>query len=75
MSSCILDKASEYEQKMLSAALQNQLAKGAVRQVAPKGFCYNCGEQLVGEAVFCDDDCRDDYQYIQDRRKVNAKVK
>ncbi len=75
MSSCILDKASEYEQKMLAVALQNQLAKGAVRQVSPKGYCYNCNERVVGEAVFCDDDCRDDYQYIQERGKANAKVK
>lgn len=60
----LADKASESEERDLADAL-------AVRKPAgppPCGVCYWCGEPLKGERRFCSEDCRDDWQYAEDRK-------
>lgn len=37
---------------------------------APVGFCHWCNEPTA--ASFCDSDCRDDWQYEKDRKKVSG---
>lgn len=32
------------------------------------GFCHYCDE-LIREGVFCDADCREDYEYVQKRKR------
>ena len=38
---------------------------------APTGFCHWCRVESV--TTFCDSDCRDDWQYEKDRKRVNGK--
>ena len=54
-----MDRAAEYEQRMLEAALR-------VRKPEPKpcGYCHNCGSSVgTARLLFCDEDCRDDYEH------------
>lgn len=37
------------------------------------GFCHYCGEGILSGRLFCDVDCRDDYQHEQARRKANGR--
>jgi hypothetical protein len=68
LASDILDQAAELEQLERDHAIQNHLNK---REVAlqPRGRCYNCDEPIDG--VFCDVDCRDDYDHRVRRLAAN----
>jgi hypothetical protein len=46
----------EAERDACVAAARNQPAMPAV------GHCYNCNEPLPTGRLFCDTDCRDDFQ-------------
>lgn len=53
------DRASDLEMK------QRALAERRARNrpgMAAVGACYNCGDALPGTRLFCDKDCRDDYE-------------
>ncbi len=54
-----LDVASRLESSEREACL----AAARNRPVMPAvGACYNCGEEIDPGLVFCDRDCRDDYE-------------
>ena len=52
------DRASDYEERMRQAAIQRRKA-----EPKPCGFCLNCGEAC--RELFCDLDCRDDWEARQ----------
>lgn len=54
------DRASELEQRQRDAALAGARARRAA--LPPTGACYNCSAPLAGGRVFCDGECRDDYE-------------
>lgn len=55
MSEMNMDQAAETDEFLRNVALQH---RKPVR--AAKGTCYNCDEPTEG--VFCDGDCREDYE-------------
>ena len=56
----IFDQASEQEEMLRNAAISN--ARVPIQKILPIGKCYNCEESLGDEHLFCDADCRDDWQ-------------
>jgi hypothetical protein len=55
------DRAQQLEQIQLARSL-------AFRQddrLPRNGRCYNCGEPLASEAVFCDAACEQDYRRLR----------
>jgi hypothetical protein len=69
------DMAQEIEELALKHALAHR--KEGVN-LPPKGSCYNCSEPLkpkkVGKTLqhvrlFCDEDCRDDWEALQEAKK------
>ena len=60
------DQASQREAQFLAAALQAQAQQAAAHRRQP-GVCANCSAQCLPLAVFCDEDCRADYE---DRQRV-----
>ena len=58
-------KASEHE---LSVALANhaQKQRGGLRPYT--GFCHYCSAALPDPERFCDDDCKEDQLYEEERR-------
>lgn len=53
------DRASELEQRERDACVA---AARNRRGLLPCGFCYNCEEPLPAGRLFCDTECRDDYE-------------
>ena len=53
------DRASELETAEREARLQAARNKPTMPAVRA---CYNCGERLNPGLLFCDRDCRDDYE-------------
>lgn len=54
-------------QKAIDEAIE---ACRAAPVLKPTGRCHNCMEH-VG-SLFCDDDCRDDWQHRNEREKANG---
>lgn len=61
---------AEAERQAIIQAHQSQ----AKRVLAYKATCHYCNTFIAPPKRFCDDECRDEYDYEQNRRKVNTKV-
>lgn len=66
-----LDVASENQLAANEAAIKVALAS-VERPLPAIGRCHNCSEPLPAGEKFCDEFCRDDYDYIQQRRRANG---
>ena len=64
------DRADSRIENALSDALAEVRRKPSLIAV---GFCHSCGEGVQPGHLFCDKDCRDDYDHEQTRRKTNGK--
>lgn len=56
----VIDQAQDAEAAFLGAALRN--ARAADDGLRPMFRCYYCNEILGARLLFCDADCRDDWQ-------------
>lgn len=61
------DIAYENEQFSMSIRLKNRIRN----RLPEAGFCYNCGEP-VKTGLFCDGDCREDYEKRERFGKINT---
>jgi hypothetical protein len=60
------------EADIAQVAIEMQLAAARLRRkptLLAVQRCYNCDADLEGDALFCDRDCRDDYEK---RRRTHA---
>ncbi len=55
-----LDQASDLEELQRQQSIAAHLATTDQRMKST-GQCHNCQEELQGDTLFCDSDCRDDY--------------
>jgi hypothetical protein len=69
------DHAHELEQLALSEALARRKPDS---RLTPRGSCHNCGEKLAPRKgpkglehvqIFCDKDCADDWETMQNARR------
>lgn len=58
------DQASELEELFLTVSLANSRSKMVDSPVA-KGVCLYCDERLAPPLRWCDKDCRDDWQRLE----------
>ncbi len=59
----IYDQATDVEMRSREIALQTIRAKASKPAMQANGACFNCEEHLAdSNALFCDADCRDDFQ-------------
>lgn len=67
-----VDRANELSEVLLEATL-----KAARPSLRPKGECYFCGENLMNSflkgSLFCNHDCRDDYERQERMRGINGR--
>lgn len=47
---------------------RQQLARSTRRQLIPSGLCYNCDEEVTEKQLFCDGDCRKDWERFNANR-------
>lgn len=64
----ICDQADELIQMSISRKISEIRSEKALQAT---GKCLNCDEQ-VESGLFCDPDCRDDYDFRLKRGKVNG---
>ena len=54
-----IDRASELEERQRADALSRVRTRVGLLLC---GACHNCGERLPAGRLFCDADCRDDFE-------------
>ena len=58
--------------KLMADQLEYQLKKiKENKPLQPTGFCLNC-EDKIESGLFCDAECRDDYDFRVERGRVNG---
>jgi hypothetical protein len=53
------DLAQHISEQIIELQTKNRV----VTRMEFTGFCYNCEEPVKMAALFCDKDCRDDYEH------------
>lgn len=53
------DQADDRIQNWLEGNIRKVLERPSLK---PCGCCYNCNEPVAGQQLFCDLDCRSDWQ-------------
>lgn len=69
----IADISKQYVENSVQAEIK-RIQKQASKLEAPfTGECLNCGKSFKkkDKRRWCDDECRDEWQHYQDRRKLN----
>jgi hypothetical protein len=57
------DQATAYEEKDRALLLAAVMARANAKPLlTPNGICNNCDEQIKHPLLFCDANCRDDWQ-------------
>lgn len=69
----IIDIAEEHDSVLLQNQIREVQRKAREEHLEPTGYCHNCGEPCEG--LFCDKECRDDYEYHIAALKRNGKLK
>lgn len=69
----IIDIAEEHDSVLLQNQIREVQRKAKEEHLEPTGYCHNCGEPCEG--LFCDKECRDDYEYYIAALKRNGKLK
>ena len=64
-----IDRAMEQEQKTLEVAIS--AAQKPEKYLPFTGYCYYCSDPIDMGKRFCDNLCRDDYDYEQSRKVGN----
>lgn len=62
------------ERVLQHTAASEASVRGRPPELIAVGFCHYCGETVRPGHLFCDPDCRDDWQREQDRKKRNGAV-
>jgi hypothetical protein len=65
----IYEQASEAEERDRALALKTQKERAARTALIQIGRCYFCEADVGGGRLFCDSDCRDDFELEQKRRR------
>lgn len=68
MSERDIERDQEFEERMLSKRIK--ASSTAQPEAEAVGKCLNCGQRLRHKLRWCDEDCRDDWQYRRDRRST-----
>lgn len=53
---------ADLAQQISEQIIELQTTRMVVKHIEPSGFCYNCDADLATPRLFCDADCRDDYE-------------
>lgn len=69
----VIDIAEEHDSVLLENQIKEVQRKAREEHLEPTGFCHNCESPCEG--LFCDKECRDDYEKYMAALKRNGKLK
>jgi predicted nucleic acid-binding Zn ribbon protein len=65
----IVDRAQDCEETARAAAIKNL---SRTPRLLPTGSCYYCGSPVRSNMLFCDAECRDDWEAERAARQRNG---
>lgn len=67
----ILGQADRVTAMMTDSAITTARNLARVRELEPKGVCYNCNERTTNrDQLFCDADCANDHAMLQRNKRL-----
>nr|DAH48058.1 MAG TPA: DNA-directed RNA polymerase subunit alpha [Caudoviricetes sp.] len=69
----VVDIAEKQDSLILQTSIEEVRRKACDEKLPITGYCHNCGEPCKG--LFCDAECRDDYEHYMAALKRNGKIK
>lgn len=64
-----IDRANDYAARMASAAVAEICRAAGKQQAQPTGLCLYCAHVVMDAARWCDAECRDDWEWINARKR------
>jgi len=68
----VADQASQFEEAFTQRSIDAVVRQAAGHNLPFKGFCHNCSDPVEEPKRFCDADCREDWDYVQKRKRANG---
>ncbi len=59
------DQAEKQESFLLAERIREVRSRTTTKSRVPRGSCYFCDEPLPEPDIFCDRDCKEDYDRLQ----------
>lgn len=69
-----MDDADRADEHILNTILDGIDRAHRAMDLRATGFCYNCNTVVPYARIFCSAECRDDWDWIQARRRMNREV-
>lgn len=66
------DEASHNEEAFTQRSIEAVLNQGGQPTLPFKGSCHNCGDSVEDPRRFCDEECAEEYEYVQQRKRANG---
>ena len=66
-----VDIANDTAEKTLTSIIQNRTKE---KSLQPKGHCFYCNENIEKGSLFCDPDCRNDFDAEVEAKKRNGRI-
>jgi len=67
-----VDHSTEVEERMLEYEIQ-RVRQQAKMSTPYTGACHFCGSEVSEPKLFCNSDCREDWEHLQKMKKINGK--
>jgi hypothetical protein len=67
-----MDHATDVEERLRDYEIQKVREQAKV-STKYTGICLYCGSTVDEPKLFCDEDCRQDYEFEQKMKKINGK--
>lgn len=68
------DHASEVEDRLKEYELQRiRQARNKASSMPPSGYCYYCSSSVATPKLWCDSDCREDWERLEKMKRIEGK--
>jgi hypothetical protein len=68
------DRASEYDDKFKAFAQSRLEIELKTPTVKATGLCFNCGDLLLHDVEYCDEDCEEDHKLRIKMKRQNGGI-
>lgn len=65
-----VDQAAEKAETLFNFKLAEARHKAQKRELQPTGRCHYCEEEVGGSLLWCNSGCREDWEYLKERRMI-----
>lgn len=68
------DEAAHIEEQFTQRSIEAVLRAGNQPQLPFTGRCHDCGDTVQDPRRFCDEECAQEWEYVQKRKRANGRA-